>query len=244
MPRRIALVPLLIVLGFMAHVPGADPQKPAIGAERFARWEKAIAAFEEQDRKQAPPKNAYLFAGSSSIRLWNLPRSFPDLDVINRGFGGSQIADTVHFAPRIILKQQPRMVLLYAGDNDIAAGRTPEQVLADFKALVQAIHNTLPKTRVAFLSIKPSLARWKLWDPVQKANSLVKAFCMEDRRLLYIDMGAGMLGPDGKPRPELFVKDGLHLSPEGYALWATLVKAELQKAGESPQALSSDMMSR
>src|SRR5262245_12586451 len=161
MYRRIALVPLVILLWLVARVPGAPLQKPADGAERFARWEKAIAAFEEQDRKQPPPRNAYLFAGSSSIRLWNLPRSFPDLEVINRGFGGSQIADTVHFAPRIILKHQPRMVLLYAGDNDLAAGRTPEQVLADFKALVQVVHKELPKTRVAFLSIKPSLARWK-----------------------------------------------------------------------------------
>jgi lysophospholipase L1-like esterase len=231
MPRRIALVSLLIALGFLAHIPRVEAQQPA-GAERFGHWEKAIAAFEEQDRKQAPPKNAYLFVGSSSIRLWNLPRSFPELDVVNRGFGGSQIADTVHFAPRIILPHQPRMVLLYAGDNDIGAGRTPEQVLADFKALVQVVHGTLPKTRVAFLSIKPSLARWNLWDQVQKANALVKAFCQEDARRLYIDVGAGMLGADGKPRPELFVKDGLHLSPEGYALWATAVKAELQKVGE------------
>src|SRR5262245_58470889 len=104
MPRGIALAPLLIVLGFAAWAPGADlPQKPA-GAERFARWEKAVAVFEEQDRKQPPPKDAYLFVGSSSIRRWDLPRSFPDHTVINRGFGGSQIADTVHFAPRLILK--------------------------------------------------------------------------------------------------------------------------------------------
>src|SRR5262249_13191312 len=161
-----------------------------------------IAAFEEQDRKQPPPKNVYLFVGSSTIRLWDLPRSFPDFDVINRGFGGSQLADTVHFAPRIILKHQPRMVLVYAGDNDIAAGRSHEQVLADFKALVQIIHKELPKTRVAFLSIKPSLARWKLWEQMQKANALVKAFCDEDPRRVYIDMGKRMLEPDGKPRPE------------------------------------------
>lgn len=94
----------------------------------FSRWEKAIAAFEEQDRQKPPPKNAILFVGSSSIRLWKLPNSFPDLQTINRGFGGSQIADSVHFAKKIILKHEPRIVALYAGDNDISSGKIPKQV--------------------------------------------------------------------------------------------------------------------
>lgn len=237
MLHQVAVVSLVIVASLAARTP-ACAQQPASGAERFARWEKAIAAFEDQDRKQPPPQNAYLFVGSSSIRLWDLPRSFPDWPVLNRGFGGSQIADSVHFAPRLILKHKPRMVLLYAGDNDIAAKRTPEQVLADFQALAAAVHKELPTTVVAFLSIKPSLARWKLWDQIRGANALVKAFCRSDRRLLYIDVGTAMLGADGTPRPELFVKDGLHLSAAGYALWAALVQADLRDEQQDPRAFA------
>src|SRR5438874_2421313 len=111
----------------------------------FARWEKTIAAMEKRDQAKPPPKNAILFAGSSSIRNWNLPKSFPGVPVVNRGFGGSQIADSTHFAPRILLKHEPRLIVFYAGDNDIAAGKSPEQVAADFKDFAQTIHAKLPK---------------------------------------------------------------------------------------------------
>jgi lysophospholipase L1-like esterase len=195
----------------------------------FTRWEKAIAAFEEQDAKSPPPKNGVIFVGSSSIRGWNLAKSFPEpKDLLNRGFGGSQLADSVHFAPRLVTKHRPRLVVLYAGDNDLAAGKSPEQVLADFQAFVQVVHKELPKTRIAFVAIKPSLARWKNIDRIRKANSLVETYCKKDDRLAYIDVVKPMLGDDGMPRAELFVKDGLHLSEKGYELWASLVKPHLK----------------
>jgi lysophospholipase L1-like esterase len=194
----------------------------------FSRWEKTIATFEELDKVNPPPRNAILFAGSSSIRMWDLKKSFPALDVINRGFGGSQIADSVHFAPRLILKHEPRLVVFYAGDNDIAAGKKPEQVLEDFQALVKAIHKELPKTRVAFLSIKPSLARWKHVETQRKANALIEDFCKQDERLLYEDMGKSLLGDDGKPRDDLFAKDGLHLNAKGYEVWTAVLKPHLK----------------
>src|SRR5207253_7881931 len=114
----------------------------------FSRWEKAVAALEQQDKDKPPPKHAIVFAGSSSIRLWDLKKSFPNLDVINRGFGGSQIADSVHFAPRLVTKLAPRLVVFYAGDNDLAFGKTPEQVAADFQAFVRAVHKDSPKTKI------------------------------------------------------------------------------------------------
>jgi lysophospholipase L1-like esterase len=166
--------------------------------------------------------------GSSSIRLWDLPKSFPDLDVINRGFDGSEIADSEHFASRIILKHEPRMVVLYAGDNDIAAGKTPEQVLGDFKAFVKTVLKGLPKTRIAFISIKPSIRRWALVDKIRKANVLIETYCKQGEALLYIDVAKPMLGNDGKPRSELFAKDGLHLNETGYALWAMVLKPHLK----------------
>lgn len=214
---------LVVAAACLLAVPGRGQEK-----RDFARWEKAIAAYEEQDRARPPAPRGVVFVGSSSIRLWNLAESFPGADVINRGFGGSQLADSVHFAPRLVLKHRPRLVVLYAGDNDVAAGKTPEQVAADFQAFVQGVHKELPQTKIAFLSIKPSLARWKLWDTMQRANALVQAQCKADGRLLYLDVATPMLGDDGKPRPELFAKDGLHLSPRGYEVWAAVVRPHLQ----------------
>jgi lysophospholipase L1-like esterase len=200
------------------------PLAPSADRPDFGRWEKEIAAFEEQDRAKPPPRNAVLFVGSSSIRLWKLAQSSPDVPVINRGFGGSQLADAVHFAPRIVLRYRPCLVVLYAGDNDIAAGKTPEQVRADFEAFVRTVHKQLPKTPVAFLAIKPSIRRWKLVEKMRRANALIEEFCKRDTRLRYIDVARPLLGKDGKPRPELFARDGLHLNEKGYALWAALLK--------------------
>lgn len=193
-----------------------------------ARWEKDIAAFERRDREAPPPKGAVVFVGSSSIRLWDLAKSFPDVATINRGFGGSQLADAAHFAPRIVVPYEPRLVVLYAGDNDLAAGKTPEQVFADFKDFVRAVRAGLPKTRVVYLSIKPSVARWKLVDRGRQANALIEAYCKQEDRLRYVDVGTALLGADGKPRPELFRADGLHLNDRGYARWAEVVKPYLK----------------
>jgi lysophospholipase L1-like esterase len=168
-----------------------------------------------------------LFLGSSTIRLWNTAKAFPELHTINRGFGGSQIADSLKFAERIVIPCKPRLILLYAGDNDIAAGKSPERVLSDFKALVEKIHAALPETRIAFISIKPSPSRWKHIEAQRKANSLVEEFIPTDRRLSYIDVVQPMLDDKGEPRAELFQKDMLHLNDEGYKLWNSIVKPRL-----------------
>src|SRR5262249_4332898 len=134
----------------------------------FSRWEKAIAAFEKADMTKPPPENAVLFVGSSSIVRWKLPQFFPMMDVINRGFGGSQLADSVHFAPRIVNKYKPRTVVLYAGDNDLATGKTPEQVATDFREFVKMVRRDLPMTKIVYISIKPSISRWRLWEKISK----------------------------------------------------------------------------
>ena len=137
--RRAVVAALLLLLGPLGRQ-GRAEDKPD-----FSRWEKTIAAFEQQDKAKPPPKNAVLFVGSSSIVRWDVKKSFPDLDVINRGFGGSEIADSVHFAPRIIVPYEPRLIVFYAGDNDLAAGKTPERICADFRELVAITHKALPK---------------------------------------------------------------------------------------------------
>jgi lysophospholipase L1-like esterase len=192
-------------------------------------FESEIKAFEAADRKQMPPSGGVLFVGSSSIRLWKtLTQDFPDSVVINRGFGGSKIPDSTRYAPKIVLPYKPKTIVLYAGDNDLAQGRSPQGVLEDFKAFVRTVHAELPQTRVLFIAVKPSPARWKIVEQQREANRLVREFTQTDpKRLGYIDVFTPMLGEDGQPRPELFVKDQLHLSPKGYELWTALVRRHL-----------------
>jgi lysophospholipase L1-like esterase len=225
-PTRSATT-LSALAGFLLLAALAPLHLPAEEKNDFSRWEKEIQAFEKKDKEQPPPANAVLFVGSSSIRLWNLAKSFPGVATINRGFGGSQTADVVHFVPRIVVKYQPRLIVFYAGDNDLAAGKTPDQVAADFQAFVQAVRKELPETKIVFLAIKPSPSRWKLFDKQNKANQLIEARCKDGKNLTYLDSVRSLLDKDGKPRAELFQKDGLHMNEEGYRLWAGLVQPYL-----------------
>ncbi len=212
----------------------AAPTTAPTTAPTSQPYEKEILAFETADHREAPPTGAVLFLGSSSIRKWTtVARDFPNEKVINRGFGGSKIADSVRYADRIAIPYRPRQIIFYAGDNDIASGVTPEKVLENFKALVNKIHEKLPDTRIDFISIKPSLARWKLIDKIKEANRLVEAWCKEGeaagQKVGYIDVFGAMLGEDGKPKPELFVDDGLHMNRKGYEIWIGIVGPRIVK---------------
>ncbi len=194
-------------------------------------WEAEIKAFEAGDKINAPTTGGILLVGSSSIGLWKNPaQDFPGFDIIQRGFGGAQIADVIAVADRIILPYRPRQILLYAGDNDIASGKSPEQVLQDLKSLVADIHAKLPKAQISFISIKPSPSRWHLADQVRKANALIQVYAAAAHPLEFIDVFSPMLGSDGKPRPELFQADNLHLNRQGYDLWVKLIKPRLKRA--------------
>ncbi|MBI4606939.1 MAG: sulfatase-like hydrolase/transferase [Planctomycetes bacterium] len=204
------------------------------------RWEAEVRAFEARDAASPPARGGVLFVGSSSIRLWDLERSFPGLGALNRGFGGSQMQDCVDLAERIVLPYAPRVVVAYEGDNDIAAGVAPEDVLRGARAFAAKVHARLPGTRIWFISIKPSLARWQLYPAMRRANELIEAWTRTDPRLGLIDAAQAMLGPDSRPRPELFVQDGLHLSEEGYVLWASLVAPRIREGRPNVVLLLSD----
>ncbi|PCJ52215.1 MAG: hypothetical protein COA73_16395 [Candidatus Hydrogenedentota bacterium] len=190
-------------------------------------WERAIQNFEKQDAKNPPAENGIVFVGSSSIRFWNTDDDFPDLRIINRGFGGSQTADSVEFAPRIVLKYKPRLVALYAGDNDIATGKSPAEVVANTEKFFALVHDALPDTRILYVAIKPSILRWSMVGDMREVNRQVKAITEKDARLDFIDIDTPMMGDDGKPRKELFIKDGLHLSRAGYDLWNAVIQPYL-----------------
>ncbi|MCA9016113.1 MAG: hypothetical protein KDA77_12345 [Planctomycetaceae bacterium] len=223
--NRIYLSMVLALLCFVSRNALADEQPK----HDFDRWEKSIAQFEKQDQQQGIRKNGVLFVGSSSIRLWDLDQYFPDLKAINRGFGGSEIVDSTHFADRIILKHEPKLIFLYAGDNDLSRKRSPEEVASDFQKFVATVHKTLPQTKIVFIAVKPSLSRWKLADTIIKANQLIADQCAKNCLLEYADVWKPMLGDDGKPRPELFKSDGLHLNHEGYLIWQKTVQPFLDQ---------------
>ncbi|MBA4147326.1 MAG: hypothetical protein H0X66_04370 [Verrucomicrobia bacterium] len=193
------------------------------------RWEQSIRDFERSDRTNPPPRNAILFVGSSSIRIWNtLAKDFPGHQVINRGFGGSEIEDAVKYANRVVLPYRPRKIVFYAGDNDLYAGKSPEELSQHFEMFAFKVHEVLPKTKIIFISVKPSPARWHMIDKVMQTNALVEKHCDKKDGLVFVDVYPEMLGPDGKPKPELFKKDGVHLSEKGYALWTSMVKPHLK----------------
>jgi lysophospholipase L1-like esterase len=222
MPRSRAVTVVLLYLVLLPFISAADAPKPP-------PFDKEIRAFEEADAKSPPETGGVLFVGSSSIRLWTtLAEDFPGVKTINRGFGGSQIAHSTRYAERIVIPYQPRTIVFYAGDNDIAGGASPEKVLADYKAFVGKVHAALPETRILFISIKPSIKRWALVDKMREANRLVKEFTQASPdKLGFIDIFDAMLGADGKPRAELLREDGLHLTPAGYAVWRDAVKPHL-----------------
>ena len=220
MRNVVALFATLVL--FLA--PGRARAQDAAG-----KWEKDIAAFEAQDQAAPPPQNEIVFVGSSTVRLWKTAEAFPDLKVINRGFGGSEIADAVKYAERIVLPYKPRIVVVFAGGNDINAGKTPEKVAEDFKALAAKVHGALPKTKIYYITLFPNVKRRAQDEKCVKVNELIHAFTKTDERLGYIDTAVKMRAADGGPRPELLRDDGLHMNDDGYKIWNEIVGAVLRK---------------
>jgi lysophospholipase L1-like esterase len=183
-------------------------------------WESVILEFEKQDNLNTPPRNAVLFIGSSSIRLWKtLPEDFPEIPVINRGFGGSQYQDLAKYANRIVIPYKPRLIIVYSGDNDIKNRKSPQETYQDFTSFVELVRDNLPNVKFGIICIKPSIQRWSLVDKMRETNKLIQAYCKQNNFIEYIDVDTPMLGKDGKPNSELFIEDGLHLNRNGYLLW-------------------------
>jgi lysophospholipase L1-like esterase len=199
------------------------PPPNSLATHKSAQWEREISAFAASDKTNPPVKGCIIFAGSSSIRRWNtLSADFPGLPVVNRGVGGSQLADSVYFADRIINQYEPRQVVIYAGGNDIHAGKAPDVVYGDFVALATRIHERLPKARVAFIASAPNPSRWAEVEKVKRLNSLVANYGHR-HKIDFINVFPLMLGPDGQPKPDIYVADRLHMNPKGYAIWREAV---------------------
>lgn len=214
---RSSLTALCVLFAFVTYARAETP--PA------NRFEKDILAYEEADKQNPPPKGAVLFTGASGIRRWKtLAQDFPGITVLNRAFGGSQLSDSVFYADRISIRYAPKTIVIQAGGNDLNAGKSPEKVLKDFIDYVQKVRTGLHDVKIIFLNIGPSPKRWEQRDAQQKANRLVREYIESEKNLVYVDLWPGSLGPDGLPKPELYVEDKLHPSAAGYARRAELLR--------------------
>lgn len=191
-----------------------------------------IQQFKKEDSLHFPPQNAILFVGSSSFRKWtDVQKYFPDYVVINRGFGGSTFPDAIRYADDIIFPYQPRQILIYEGDNDLASSDniTPDSVLNRFKKLFLLIRSKLPEVSIAFVSIKPSPSRERLFSKIEKSNTLIKKFLKKKKHAAFIDVYHPMLNKDGSPNKDIFINDMLHMNAKGYAIWQKIIEPYLLK---------------
>lgn len=206
------------------------PVRAQVRSPAELRWKSELDAFAADDRLQPPPPRGVLFVGSSSIRMWSgLEKAFPEQPVvIRRGFGGSRLSDCADLVQSLVLPYRPRLVVLYAGENDLAEGASPPDLLVHFVRFARQVQMALPETRIAYLSMKPSPSRLAHMMAMREANLLIQTHVLAHDGLDYIDVHTAMLDNDGRPRPELYLPDKLHLSAEGYSLWRQVVSAHLR----------------
>jgi lysophospholipase L1-like esterase len=220
-----------MALSLLAAIPLARFSSQEASGSRYAatrdytRFEKEVAAYEAADRQRPPLKGGILFIASSTIKLSRtLAADFPDHRVINRGFGGTEIVDSTHFADRLIFPHEPKQIFLRAGGNDIHAGRLPTEVAADFAEFVRVVHARLPKTEILYIGLSPAPARWGEADKNRELNRLIRELALDMPRVGFVDAYDISLAPDGHARPELFMKDRLHFAADGYKLLADRVR--------------------
>lgn len=233
-PTAVLLLTALLS-GCASPVPAARPGDAAkvalatLDPVSSPQWAADMARFSAEDASRPPLDHPVVFTGSSSVRMWaSLAEDFPRMPVLNRGFGGSQLRDAIWYADEVAIRYQPRRIVLYAGDNDIDAGRSPDQVRDDFRRFVARIRRDLPGVPIAWLAIKPSLARIDQLPAQRRANALVRDVAARMQDVDFIDVATPMLGADGRPRAELFLDDGLHMNARGYALWRGIVAPYLR----------------
>ena len=220
-----SLLILSIFINSCGPLPSVGPKEVIVDPLRFT---EVVNGYKAADSMGMPQPNSVLFVGSSSIHGWKtLADNFPELNVINRGMGGSHMSDLIYFMDDIVFPYKPNAVVVYEGDNDIAAGKTPEKVLEDYKTFTSKLLSEWPDLPIFFISIKPSLARIEHLGTMAQANLLIKTYIDQHETQYYIDVFSPMLNDQGTPRPEIYGHDGLHMNQMGYDLWTQEIKKEL-----------------
>ncbi|MCB0647647.1 MAG: hypothetical protein KDC49_13355 [Saprospiraceae bacterium] len=179
-----------------------------------------IAKFEMLDKQQMPPKNPIVFVGSSSIRKWTeLEKTYPGFPILNRGFGGSNFKDLIHYADQTMFKYKPSKIFIYEGDNDLAQGDSPELVFENLLKTMKMIRNELGDVPVVIISPKPSIARWKLKKEYETVNAYFEAYAGYHDNVEFVDVWSPLLDESGMVLQDIFVEDNLHMNDKGYAIW-------------------------
>lgn len=205
---------------------------PVLAQENEHHFANAIREFREIDKTNPPKPGSVLFIGSSSFTIWtDLEKYFPDIDIINRAFGGSTLSDQIYFAGDIIFPYLPRQIFIYCGENDLAFDDqlTTEEVFERFLTLYKIIRSELPNVPVLYVSMKPSPDRWHLAERFFEANRRIQRFIDEEQNLIYIDIWDSMLDSNGNPDPSLFLEDMLHMNEKGYDIWKKALEDKLIK---------------
>lgn len=223
----------LLLIGPLLFSPAlyAEPNLPALNLPSEAsifRLLPEIKAFRQWDSENSVPKNAVLFVGSSSINYWQTKKAFPDIAVINRGFGGATTPDVWHFYDYVIKPYQVRKIVLFIGTNDISQGRSSEETSANIRSLIERMLSDQPEVEVIYLAISPTKLRWEKWPMSQQVNKAVKEFAADTQRVQFLDTASLLLTQSGQPNEQLYVEDGLHLNQQGYALWQALLAPYLK----------------
>lgn len=203
----------------------------SIAQQKLNKFESSITKYEELDKKNGYQHDAVLFTGSSSIRMWkSLSDDMAPIPVINRGFGGSTIPEVTYYADRIILPHQPKIIVIYCGENDLANDNTRSNLaLQSFKLFHEYMKAYLPETKVFFIAIKPSIRRWHYWSKMNEANEKIKKFIDTQDNYYFVDTATGMLDKNGKVLQDIFIKDNLHMNEKGYAIWTKVIKPILDE---------------
>jgi len=219
---KYVLAAIFAIMGSQAPAiaPGASV---APAYDGYLKFEAEIAAFAKRDATGGVEAGRTLFVGSSSIRMWDIKSSFPEAAAINRGFGGATTADVLHYYADVIAKYRPSSVIVYVGENDIAAGHTPEEASADVLRLLARIRTDLPDARIAYLSMKPSPSRWALWPKLEAINKAVRSESRKTGSFDYVDVVDALMTEKDVPDPRFYAADGLHLNAQGYASWTDIV---------------------
>jgi lysophospholipase L1-like esterase len=219
LPTIVLLTISLLVICNLREVHAQDPL-------RFKMEVDSIVAR----NRDVNTSNLILFTGSSSIRLWtNLKSAFPNHNVVNMGFGGSEMTDLLYYVHDLILPFKPKQIFIYEGDNDISQGRTTEQILSAADSILVLVRKELPQTEVVFIAAKPSLRRWSLKEKYEAYNRNLKAWTASKKNVRYADVWTPMINSDGNVKPDIFVEDGLHLNDKGYAIWTSALRKFIKK---------------
>jgi hypothetical protein len=211
----------LAVAGALAWGAAARAQSP----ELAAKFEAKVVEYEAADRATPPPRNAILFAGDSQFYRWKtIHEDLPGYTLINRGVDSFQFRDLIHYVDRIVIPYAPRLIVLHVGGNDVHNGRTPVQVLEDFKGFVKRVRVKLPQVPIVYSSITPGPGRWDEAPQRRETNRVIREYVATQPDLKFVDLWGAMLTPDGKPREDIWVEDRVHPNHAGY-----LIRVELTR---------------